>query len=124
MDYRDMLRTHQQSRGAGDHRGDSRDPGGGAGASASCGLTRRAGSCGFLEKPQTDEEIDMVRLDPAWIDRHGIASGGRDCLASMGIYIFNRDFLLEVLDEDRLPGFRQGGLSGRVSQPPRAGAPV
>ena len=53
--------------------------------------------CGFLEKPQTDAEIDMVRLDPAWIDRRGIASGGRECLASMGIYVFNRDFLLEVL---------------------------
>ena len=39
----------------------------------------------------------MVRMDPAWIDARGIASGGRDCLASMGIYLFNRDFLLEVL---------------------------
>ncbi|MEX0938895.1 MAG: glucose-1-phosphate adenylyltransferase [Pirellulales bacterium] len=54
---------------------------------------------GFLEKPQTDEEIDMVRMDPAWIDAHGVPSQGRDCLASMGIYLFNRDTLVEVLEK-------------------------
>lgn len=54
---------------------------------------------GFLEKPQTDEEIDMVRTDPAWIDAQGIESRGRDCLASMGLYIFNRDLLFDVLEK-------------------------
>ncbi len=54
---------------------------------------------GFLEKPKTKEELDHVRTDPAWIDRQGIASGGRDCLASMGIYLFNRDTLLDVLEK-------------------------
>ncbi|MHB8972419.1 MAG: glucose-1-phosphate adenylyltransferase [Pirellulaceae bacterium] len=96
MDYRDMLRTHQQS--------------GAQVTIAAIPVTRQAARgfgimridetgrvCGFLEKPQTDAEIDMVRLDPTWIDKRGIASGGRECLASMGIYIFNRDFLLEVL---------------------------
>ncbi len=52
---------------------------------------------GFLEKPQTDAEMDLVRMDPAWIDAQGIQSGGRDCLASMGIYVFNRETLLDVL---------------------------
>lgn len=52
---------------------------------------------GFLEKPQTDKEIDMVRMDPAWIDARGIASQGRDCLASMGIYLFNREALVKLL---------------------------
>lgn len=52
---------------------------------------------GFLEKPQTDEEIDLVKMDPDWIDRRGVVSGGRDCLASMGIYLFNRDTLVDVL---------------------------
>ncbi len=54
---------------------------------------------GFLEKPQTDREIDMVKMDPAWIDAQGIPSKGRECLASMGLYIFNRDLLFEVLDK-------------------------
>ncbi len=52
---------------------------------------------GFLEKPKTDEEIDTVKMDPAWLDAQGLQSKGRDCLASMGIYVFNRDFLVEVL---------------------------
>ncbi len=52
---------------------------------------------GFLEKPKTEQELDMVRTAPAWIDAHGIPSRGRDCLANMGIYLFNRDTLLDVL---------------------------
>jgi glucose-1-phosphate adenylyltransferase len=52
---------------------------------------------GFLEKPQTDAEVALVRTEPAWIDAHGIPSHGRDCLASMGIYLFNRDTLVETL---------------------------
>ena len=52
---------------------------------------------GFLEKPQTEEEIDFVRTDPAWIDAHGLESRGRDCLASMGIYLFQRDILVDLL---------------------------
>ena len=54
---------------------------------------------GFLEKPQTKEDLDLVRTDPAWLDAHGIASRGRDCLANMGIYLFNRDTLLEALEK-------------------------
>jgi glucose-1-phosphate adenylyltransferase len=52
---------------------------------------------GFLEKPKTDPECDLVKTAPAWIDAHGIASRGRDLLASMGIYLFNRETLLDVL---------------------------
>lgn len=54
---------------------------------------------GFLEKPQTDEEINMVTMDPAWIDKQGVTSNGRECLASMGLYIFDRDFLFDVLEK-------------------------
>ena len=52
---------------------------------------------GFLEKPKTSPEADMVRTDPAWIDQRGVASQGRDLLASMGIYLFNRETLVDVL---------------------------
>jgi glucose-1-phosphate adenylyltransferase len=54
---------------------------------------------GFLEKPQTKQDLDLVRTDPAWLDAHGIASRGRDCLANMGIYLFNRKTLLEALQK-------------------------
>ncbi len=52
---------------------------------------------GFLEKPKTAPEMDMVRTDPAWLDAHGMNSNGRDLLASMGIYLFNRPTLVELL---------------------------
>jgi len=52
---------------------------------------------GFVEKPKTKEAIDSVRMDPKWIDSKGIPSKGRDCLASMGIYLFDRDLLVELL---------------------------
>lgn len=52
---------------------------------------------GFLEKPQTEAEMNMVATTPQWIDARGIPSKGRDLLASMGIYLFNRDALVDVL---------------------------
>ncbi len=52
---------------------------------------------GFLEKPQTTPELADFRTDPAWIDGRGIPSQGRSLMASMGIYLFNRDCLLELL---------------------------
>jgi glucose-1-phosphate adenylyltransferase len=52
---------------------------------------------GFLEKPKTEAELALVRTDPAWMDAQGIDSRGRDCLASMGIYLFNRDKLIDLL---------------------------
>lgn len=98
MDFREMLATHQDS-GADVtisavpvH---SRD-------ASELGIMRLDESgrvAGFLEKPQTEQELDHVRTDPAWIERQGIAAAGRDCLASMGIYLFNRNTLLEVLEK-------------------------
>ena len=98
MNYRSLLSTHIQS---------------GADVTISCmPVTREAARgfgimrlddtgrvTGFLEKPQTDEEIDLVRMDPKWIDAQGVDSKGRDCLASMGIYIFNRETLMDVLSK-------------------------
>jgi glucose-1-phosphate adenylyltransferase len=55
---------------------------------------------GFVEKPKTEEQLAPVRMDPSWIDAHGIASGGRDCLANMGIYIFSSKVLTELLAHD------------------------
>lgn len=60
---------------------------------------------GFLEKPKTNEEIDLVRTDPAWIDAHGLKSFGRDCLASMGIYVFQRDVLVDLLEKTEYHDF-------------------
>ena len=60
---------------------------------------------GFLEKPQSEDEFSLVRTDPAWIDRQGVASRGRDLLASLGIYVFNRQTLLDVLSKTNYKDF-------------------
>ena len=60
---------------------------------------------GFLEKPQTDEELTHVRTDPAWIDAREIRSQGREYLASMGIYLFKKQVLLDVLEKTEYTDF-------------------
>jgi glucose-1-phosphate adenylyltransferase len=52
---------------------------------------------GFVEKPQTDEQLKPLWTSPEWMHKHGIVSHGRPYLASMGIYLFKRDALLELL---------------------------
>jgi glucose-1-phosphate adenylyltransferase len=96
MDFRDMMRTHIES---------------GADATiAGIPVSRKDASSlgimqvddsgrvrGFVEKPQTEEEIATVRMEPSWIDERGIPSNGRDCLASMGLYIFNKSVMVDLL---------------------------
>ena len=60
---------------------------------------------GFLEKPQTNADIDIVRMEPAWIDARGVQSRGRDCLANMGIYLFRRQTLIDVLTKTNYHDF-------------------
>ena len=60
---------------------------------------------GFLEKPETDQELAHVRTDPNWIAAQGIEANGRDCLASMGIYLFNKQTLLDVLEKTSYKDF-------------------
>lgn len=98
MDFRDMLRTHQTTRADVTIAALPVD----REKAAGFGIMRlnNAGRIeGFLEKPTTDKEIELVRTDPQWIDDRGIESRGRDCLASMGIYLFNRDTLVDLLEK-------------------------
>jgi glucose-1-phosphate adenylyltransferase len=60
---------------------------------------------GFLEKPQTQQEADLVRTDPEWINAQGLESRGRDCIANMGIYLFNRKTLVDVLEKTNYQDF-------------------
>ena len=104
MDFRDMLRTHQES---------------GADVTiAAIPVTREAARSlgvmrldesgrvvGFVEKPQTAEQIDSVAMPSSWIDARGIESQGRDCLASMGIYLFNRSMLVDTLHKTTYEDF-------------------
>ncbi len=98
MNFREMLKTHTEAKAdvtisaVPVHSSDA----------SGLGIMRLDDSgrvVGFLEKPRTENELALVRTDPAWIDAKGIPSKGRDCLASMGIYLFNRKTLLEVLSK-------------------------
>ena len=51
----------------------------------------------FVEKPKTDELLDQHRTPAASIERNGVAAKGREYLASMGIYLFKKEVLMEHL---------------------------
>jgi glucose-1-phosphate adenylyltransferase len=96
MNYQDLLRTHQQSGAAVTIAAlpVSSD------AASGLGIMRTDPSgrvCGFVEKPKTEAALAPVRLDASWFAAQGIESRGRDCLANMGIYVFNRDVLVDIL---------------------------
>lgn len=104
MDFRDMLKSHQ------DAKADvtiaaipvtDQDAG-------SLGIMRLDDSGrvqGFVEKPQTEDQLRPVRMAPEWLEAHGVEGKGRDCLASMGIYLFNRDVLVDVLKKTTYDDF-------------------
>ncbi len=54
----------------------------------------------FVEKPQTEAELQRLRVEPEVFTSRGIEPQGREYIASMGIYIFNREVLREVLQDD------------------------
>jgi glucose-1-phosphate adenylyltransferase len=52
----------------------------------------------FEEKPQSEAQLNLLRLPPGWLERRGIAhSKEADFLGSMGIYLFTREALLDLL---------------------------
>ncbi len=53
---------------------------------------------GFVEKPQTLDQTEPLRMPAEWLARRGVTSQGRHLLASMGIYLFNRRPLQELLE--------------------------
>lgn len=52
----------------------------------------------FEEKPKDAALLDSLRLERDWYSRLGIEGENEFFLASMGIYVFNRDVLLELLN--------------------------
>jgi glucose-1-phosphate adenylyltransferase len=97
MDFRQLLRTHKETKA------DvtiavlpvPRDQVPGLGIVR---LDEKGRVIGFVEKPQTDEAINEARTPADWITNRGIEAKGREHLASMGIYMFSRKPLLELLN--------------------------
>jgi glucose-1-phosphate adenylyltransferase len=52
----------------------------------------------FVEKPQSDDLLARFGATPAWLAARGIAAGQRTHLASMGIYLFKREILMDLLN--------------------------
>src|SRR5213596_3682600 len=52
----------------------------------------------FVEKPKDPAVLDSLKLDKAGYPRLGIRGNEEFFLASMGIYVFNRDMLIKLLD--------------------------
>lgn len=60
----------------------------------------------FIEKPRVAEKEHEPFFTPAeWIESRGIPCDGRNYLASMGIYLFKRDVLLDLLSDPQATDF-------------------
>src|SRR5207245_9169338 len=68
----------------------------------------------FVEKPSERAVQDSIHLDPAWYDKLGIKGQGELFLASMGIYVFNRDVMFKLLD-NTLPDFGRDIIPNAIS---------
>ncbi len=68
----------------------------------------------FVEKPTDRAVQDSLRLDPAWYGKLAIQGSGELFLASMGIYIFNRDVIFKLLD-NTLPDFGKDIIPNAIS---------
>jgi glucose-1-phosphate adenylyltransferase len=54
----------------------------------------------FVEKPKDPAVLESMKLDPASYARLGIEGDEEFYLASMGIYVFNRDVMIHLLDNN------------------------
>ncbi len=55
----------------------------------------------FVEKPKEPAVLQELKLDASLRAALGVSSGEDQFLASMGIYVFNREILRKVLDNDQ-----------------------
>ncbi len=55
----------------------------------------------FAEKPSDGELIESFKISDDFAQAQGVADTGRDWLASMGIYIFETDVLLDILRDEK-----------------------
>ena len=70
-------------------------------AAKACGILQIDGEkriTRFVEKPKEDALLDSLKLTPAMNTQLGISGGNESFLASMGIYVFNRNVIRDLLD--------------------------
>src|SRR5439155_943760 len=59
-------------------------------------------SRGFVEKPKSDDLLAPLRLSADWLRQRGVVDPERQYLANMGIYLFKRRQLLDMLNTQPL----------------------
>jgi glucose-1-phosphate adenylyltransferase len=57
----------------------------------------------FAEKPQDPAVLDALRLPAGWLAARGLEVGRREYLANMGIYLFTRQALFDLLQAPGAP---------------------
>ncbi len=72
----------------------------------------------FEEKPKDPGMLDSLRLPPEWHAQFGIQGGQELFLASMGIYVFNREVVHELLDNPD-PDFGKHIIPAAIASKPR-----
>ena len=104
MDFQDMIRTHLENKAAVTIAAlPVAEP-----EAMACGIMRIQADgrvLEFEEKPKTPEKLSRVRTDPSWLERLGLKAAGRPYLASMGIYLFNRPLLVDLLKSSTATDF-------------------
>ncbi len=100
MDFQDMIRTHRESKAEATI---ATLPVPESEASA-CGIMQIDSSgrvVAFSEKPKTPEALAAVRTEADWMAKWGIECRDRPYLASMGIYLFDRKVLINLLENSK-----------------------
>jgi glucose-1-phosphate adenylyltransferase len=69
----------------------------------------------FVEKPKEPALLDSLKLTPDMISKFGVAGDGDQFLASMGIYVFNRDLVCKLLDNP-MPDFGKHVIPHAISE--------
>jgi glucose-1-phosphate adenylyltransferase len=62
----------------------------------------------FLEKPKHQSDVDPFIASREWMRSQGHQSSGEEVIGSMGIYLFNRQVLVELLTETDHTDFGKG----------------
>jgi glucose-1-phosphate adenylyltransferase len=68
-------------------------------------LARNGRITSFSEKPKRPAEVEAMRVEPAVLESQGLAASGNTHLASMGVYLFNRCVLKELLARTEVQDF-------------------
>jgi glucose-1-phosphate adenylyltransferase len=69
----------------------------------------------FVEKPKDPKVLESFKLEPEWYPKLDIEGDQEYWLASMGIYVFNRDVLIKLLERGEWTDFGKHVIPGAIT---------